>query len=191
MTNLVRCLARFEPRLDSSASQPETDTRSARNVRSISFAVPCYLVSTMVVPLFGWSAGDIVVSVQILYRIAEAFRDAGGAKDQYAENAAWLDSFAHDLERVRDYISENPTAKYSKDVKQQIANIDPKYVEFERYLQKYDAALASTSSVGAIKRTAQKARWAVKQLKGHVDGLKVAVSGPLMSINLLLTLQSL
>ena len=67
----------------------------------------------MVVPLFGWSAGDLVVSIKILYHIGEAFREAGGAKDQYAETASWLDSFAHDLEQIREYVANTPTAKYT------------------------------------------------------------------------------
>ena len=94
------------------------------------FTVP--LGTNMVSPLFGWSAGDIVVSIQIIYRIGKAFGEIGGAKEQYAETAAWLDT---------------------------------------------------------VKWAFAKVRWAVKELKGHVDSLKTAVSGPLMSINPLLSLQ--
>lgn len=143
----------------------------------------------MVVPLFGWSAGDIIVSIQIIYRIGEAFREAGGAKEQYAETAEWLDSFAHNLERIGEYVADNPTSKYTENIKQQITNIDPHYVLFEKYVRKQDAALSSTSNINAVKRAFVKVRWAIKELKGHVDGLKAAISGPLMSINLLLSLQ--
>ena len=151
------------------------------------FTVP--LGTNMVVPLFGWSAGDIVVSIQIIYRIGKAFGEVGGAKEQYAETAAWLDNFARDLERILEHVTDNPTAKYTENIKQQITDIDRHYVHFEKYVRKQDAALSSTSSIDAVKRAFAKVRWAVKELKGHVDSLKTAVSGPLMSINLLLSLQ--
>jgi transcription-repair coupling factor (superfamily II helicase) len=144
----------------------------------------------MPVPLFGWSAGDIVVSIQILYRVGQSFREAGGAKEQYAETAEWLESFANDLECVRDYINENQTAKYTEHIKQQIVNIDRHYLDFEKHLQKYDAGLSSKSTINAVKRAFSKARWAVKELKGCVNGLKAAVSAPILSINMLFSFQN-
>jgi hypothetical protein len=145
----------------------------------------------MVVPLFGWSAGDIVVSIKILYHVAEAFHESGGAKDQHAECSTWLKSFADDLERVKEYVDGHPDAKHTKNIKAQIKNIDPHYALFEKYLQKFDKAFDSTSSVTNIGKAVKKAKWAIKELKGHVDELKMGVNGPVMAINLLFVLQSL
>jgi hypothetical protein len=64
----------------------------------------------MPVPLFGWSAGDIVVSIKILDHVADAFSESGGAKDQYAETSTWLSSFTEVLERVKEHVDDNPTA---------------------------------------------------------------------------------
>jgi hypothetical protein len=72
----------------------------------------------MPVPLFGWSAGDIVVSIKIVSQIADAFSESGGAKEQYAETSTWLRSFAEDLERVKEYVDDNPTAKYTENIRQ-------------------------------------------------------------------------
>jgi hypothetical protein len=77
----------------------------------------------MPVPLFGWSAGDIVVSIKILYHVADAFSESGGAKDQYAETSTWLRSFAEVLERVKEHVDDNPTAKYTENMRQQVSNI--------------------------------------------------------------------
>ena len=145
----------------------------------------------MPVPLFGWSVGDIVLSIQILFKIAEAFKDFGGAKDQFSETSTWLQSFANDLERVREYDTARANAKYTKNISQQVAIIEPRYFEFERYLQKYEPALSSNPTEAAPKKAARKVKWALKELKGHVDILKSKVSGPLRSVNLLLELQSL
>jgi hypothetical protein len=145
----------------------------------------------MVVPLFGWSAGDVVVSIKILYHVAEAFHESGGAKDQHAECSTWLKSFADDLERVKEHVAEHPDAKHTKNIKAQIKNIDPHYTLFEKYLQKFDKAFDSTSSVTNIGKAVKKAKWAIKELKGHVDELKMGVNGPVMAIHLLLVLQGL
>lgn len=146
----------------------------------------------MPVPLFGWSAGDIVISIKILYHVADAFSESGGAKDQYAETSTWLRSFAEVLERVQEHVDDNPTAKYTENMRQQVSNIGPHYDQFERYLQRFEPALSSTkSTVSSVRQAVKKVRWAVKELKGHVEGLKAAVSGPLMSINLLISLQNL
>jgi uncharacterized membrane-anchored protein YhcB (DUF1043 family) len=62
-----------------------------------------------------------------------------GAKEQYAETAEWLDSFARDLERILEHVTDNPTAKYTENIKQQITNIDRHYVHCEKYALKQDA----------------------------------------------------
>jgi hypothetical protein len=145
----------------------------------------------MPIPLFGWSAGDIVISIKILYQVADAFSESGGAKDQYAETSTWLRSFAEDLERVKEYVDDNSTARYTEDVRQQVSNIGPHYDEFEKYLQRFEPALSSKATVSSARQAVKKVHWAVKELKGHVEGLKAAVSGPLTSINLLICLQNL
>ena len=145
----------------------------------------------MVAPLFGWSAGDVIIAIHILHEVSEAFRDAGGAQEQYAETATWLSSFATLLERLQAHTGDKSNSKYSIDIQKWVVNIGPQYFAFERYLQKYDSALSSRSDISRVKTAFRQVKWALKELKGHVDHLKVAVSTPLESINLLLNLQIL
>ncbi|KAE8450474.1 hypothetical protein EG329_006204 [Mollisiaceae sp. DMI_Dod_QoI] len=145
--------------------------------------------NAMVVPLFGWSAGDLVTSIKILCAIARAFKEASGAKSQYTETASWLESFASDLERIKEYITENPDARYTKNIVEQVARIDKHYAEFETYLQNYDKGLSSSAETNSITATIKKVKWTLKELKGKIDSLKFAVNGPLVSLNLLLALQ--
>lgn len=145
----------------------------------------------MVVPLFGWSVGDVVTSIKILYAIAGAFKDATGAGSQFAETSIWLESFASDLKRVTEYTSENPNARYTKNMIEQVARINDNYAVFEKYLQKYEKGLSSTAEANMISAAVKKVKWALKELKGKVDSMKFAVTGPLVSINMLLALQSL
>jgi anaerobic ribonucleoside-triphosphate reductase len=143
----------------------------------------------MVVPLFGWSAGDIVTPIKILSTIAGAFKEATGAKSQFAEASTWLESFASDLERMNEYTTENPDAKYTKNIIEQVASIHSHYAEFEMYLQKFDNGLSSTRDASVITVVVKKIKWTFKELKGKVDSLKFAVTGPILSINMLLMLQ--
>jgi hypothetical protein len=143
----------------------------------------------MVVPLFSWSAGDIVTSIRIICAISGAFKDATGAKSQHAETSTWLDSFASDLERMKEYIIENPDAKYTPNIIEHVSRINTHYQEFEKYLQKYDKGLSSTATANTIMAISKKVKWTLKELKGKVDSLKLGVTGPILSINLLLALQ--
>jgi hypothetical protein len=93
----------------------------------------------MVVPLFGWSAGDVVLSIKLLYRVSKAFRDAEGAQKQYAEVAAWLGSFAGVLDRIRDFITDSPRPACVPGILKILENIDLAYAKFENYLTKYQS----------------------------------------------------
>ncbi|KAE9367306.1 hypothetical protein N431DRAFT_66497 [Stipitochalara longipes BDJ] len=63
------------------------------------------------------------------------------------------------------------------------------YQQFEQYLQKYDKGLSSNAQANTITIVAKKIKWTLKELKGKVDSLKSAATGPILSINLLLALQ--
>ena len=122
----------------------------------------------MVVPLFGWSAGDVVRSIQILCAVACAFKEATGAKSQYADTATWLESFASDLERMKEYITENPEARYTKNIVEQVGRVDKHYALFEAYLQKFDNGLSSTADANTITTSIKKVKWTLKELQGKV-----------------------
>jgi hypothetical protein len=143
----------------------------------------------MVVPLFGWSAGDIVVTIQLLSHIASAFRKAGGAKDSHAETHNWLTSFSRVLERVRGYANTTSAGTHRDDILAQIAIIDPQYKRFEDYLSKYDKALSSQATGSVVKTAFRTAQWNVKELKGQIDTLKQKVSDPVTYLVLLLVLE--
>jgi hypothetical protein len=143
----------------------------------------------MVVPLFGWSAGDLVTSIKILCAVAGAFKDTTGAKSQYTDTATWLESFASDLKHMNEYTSQNPNARYTASIIEQVARINMHYQKFEQYLQKYDKGLSSNAHANTITAIVKKIKWTLKELKGKADSLKLAVTGPILSINLLLALQ--
>lgn len=145
----------------------------------------------MVVPLFGWSAGDIVVSIKILRQVGAAFKNTDGAKDQYAEAASWLELFASQLEHIKTYIEANPNARFTSDVAKQIVVIGNAYDKLEKYLRKYEKGLSSHETSNTVTASVKKVKWAVKELKGEVDKLKSSTAAPILQINLLFHLQEL
>ena len=106
-------------------------------------------------PGFGWSAGDIVISIQIVYHVSHAFRKVGGARDKYADTQAWLRSFALLVEAVRTFASTTPIGPRRDNILDQIAIIDPVFKKFEQCLAKYHPSLSSGSSTFMIKHAFQ------------------------------------
>ena len=148
----------------------------------------------MVVPAFGWSAGDIVKSIQIVVKVCEAFKEAGGATTSYAETTAFLESFARVLKSIKDFADNHASAKYTPDIVDQIKLVDGPYCEFEKYLLGFKPSLAADSTQHSYRKAPKKAKWAIKELSnvsGKVSQLKKAVSDPLLCIEPLLLLQSM
>jgi hypothetical protein len=144
----------------------------------------------MVVPLFGWSAGDIVTTIKILYAVAGAFKKGKGAKSRFSEAAAWLELFASDLTLINEFTLANPDAKCTQNIVDHVGKINTHYASFEDYLQTYDNGLSSTANSISIDAVVGKIKWTLKELNNKVDKLKSEVNGPLLSIKLLLLLQS-
>lgn len=112
----------------------------------------------MTIPLLGWSAGDIVVPIQILTQVSFAFRNAGGAKASYAEAWNRLTSLTRVLECVRVYANTTSAVRYRDEILAQIAIIDPQYKKVEDYLWKYDKSLSSPSTQSVINVSFRAAR---------------------------------
>ncbi len=122
---------------------------------------------------FGWSAGDIADAVICLRSLAKAFKSAGGARERYAEEGAFLESFALTLSRLNEYTTANPDAKYSKDIEKHVELISGYCAKFDKFLQKYNDQLSSTGSRASAKVVWKTVKWAVDdELRDKVNGLR-------------------
>lgn len=148
----------------------------------------------MVVPAFGWSAGDIVQSIRIIIKICDAFKESGHASTKYTDSTAFLQGFQSTLSLIKDYTDDSSTAKYTTAIEEQVKLIDAPYSQFEKHMLKFYPALGASSTQSGIRKAPKKIRWALKELSdisGEVAQLKNAVSGPIVLIGPLLQLQSL
>lgn len=148
----------------------------------------------MVVPAFGWLAGDIVTSIKIIIRISEAFTEAGGAASQFVETTAFLNAFGSTLERIKDYTNENADAKYTGSIVEQVKLIDGPYSKFEEHMLKFCPALGEASTQSKIQKAPKKIKWAVKELSevsSKVTSIKKQITTPVLLIGPLVALQAL
>ena len=148
----------------------------------------------MVAPAFRWSGSDIVVSINIIIKISEAFKKSGGASSQFAESTAFLDTFEATLQRIKDYTNENANAKYTDSITEQVKLIDGPYHKFEKYMLDFCPALGETSTQSTVRKAPRKIRWALKELSevsGEIAKLKKAITDPMLFIGPLLLLQTL
>lgn len=148
----------------------------------------------MVTPMFGWSAGDVVVSIRIIIKICEAFNEAGGSTSRYAESTAFLEGFKVTLSKLDAYIRRNPNSEYTAEITQQLKLIDAPYCRFEKFMLDFQPALGTNSNYGRVRKAPGKMKWALKELSavsGKVAELKKEVCDPLVLVDNLMQLQSL
>ena len=148
----------------------------------------------MVSPLFGWSAGDVVRSIQIITKLCKAFREEGGAASHFAETVAFLDAFLRVLNAIKDFSNSQSDTKYGAEINAQISLIDGPYTKFEAYLLKFKPSPGAESSSTSIRKASKKTQWAMHELSevsGKASQFKKAVKDPLLYIGPLLALQSL
>ncbi|KAL8772787.1 MAG: hypothetical protein Q9209_002132 [Squamulea sp. 1 TL-2023] len=89
-------------------------------------------------PQFGFSFGDIVKAIEIVWKIAEAFDNAKGAKASYARSRAFLRGLVPVLQRIQRCLEtpQKDDDRYQKDILIQGAIIYEAYVRFEKHLDK-------------------------------------------------------
>jgi hypothetical protein len=143
----------------------------------------------MLPPGLGWSVSDLVLAIQVIYKVSHAIRDADGAEKQYASTIAFLDAFARTIERIKEYIaSDDDEAVHGSDLAVQMNLIHAEYTKFDNYLKKYEPGL---SSLSFARRIAAKTKWAVGELNRRVADLKKAVLSPMLFITPLLAVETL
>jgi hypothetical protein len=140
---------------------------------------------------FGWSAGDIATAIRAIYKITQAFREAGGASEQYAETVTFLEALALTLNRLREYIDSNSSGKYKNNIVEQARLIKVEYDKLHKHIQEYHRLASSTSAQNQVKEAREKLKWAIDQLRDKVSKMKDGVSVPLQFLHTFLSLQIL
>src|SRR6187402_478911 len=72
---------------------------------------------------FGWSAGDIVVALKLLYKIGSALKDSGGASSEYQDTHSFLQTLSRTLEHLNALQATSFDPDFAKTLQQQCDQI--------------------------------------------------------------------
>ncbi|KAF7862567.1 hypothetical protein EAF04_007440 [Stromatinia cepivora] len=141
---------------------------------------------------FGWSAGDLVAAISVVMKVCKALKDAGGAKEDYRESVAFLESLSVTLEVLHKYYEANLNQKDLSDVKAQILLIQDPIDAFTKNVKlKYGFELGTQPGIGyrtAVKGVSKKIKWALWMHK-ESERLNSRISTPLAAIQMRLSIQ--
>ncbi|KAH7411700.1 hypothetical protein DE146DRAFT_732124, partial [Phaeosphaeria sp. MPI-PUGE-AT-0046c] len=142
---------------------------------------------------FGWSAGDIVKSIEILSTVVKAFKDAGGAASRFKEEVDFLESILKTLVHIQEYVARNPQDKYVVDMARLVSRIGAPLETIRKSHAKYAKYLgvSQQSKMSKFRMAPSVVRYTLRDLAGDVAKRQSTLMQPLEALGALLTLQSL
>ncbi len=136
----------------------------------------------MAVP-FGFSIGDFIAGINLVFHVYDALRESGGAASDYREHIAWLQQLVTVLEALKNSTPD--------DVAQMARECEAPLVEFRNKIRlKYNDTLGEGSrlSPGKVLRSLQ---WTFfKSASKDAGKLRTAIGPQLQAITLRLGLQT-
>lgn len=136
---------------------------------------------------FGWSAGDIVQCIVVIWKIVEAFDSAKGSTKKYRESQAFLRAFVPVLEGIKQYLETPGQDSYKNDMETQAKIIGEAYAEFDAYLFKRHGLSSHTTNMKSMAHTLL---LALDDISDKVQKLKskvvnaVAFLGPILAFEI-------
>jgi hypothetical protein len=138
---------------------------------------------------FGWSAGDLINGINVIVRVAEAFKETGRAASKYQAHHDFAVGLKKTFASLKLYTDLYKHNRYSDDIAGQLKLIEKPWKRFQTFLEKYNEPLGEQSTIYKLKKAPRIVKWTAKDLSGEVEKLERAVHWPLESLNLLLSLQ--
>jgi hypothetical protein len=144
--------------------------------------------------MFGWSTGDLVPAITIVYKVCKALEDTGGASDDYQETIAFLCSLAITLDALRTFDDVLASPGDVASIRAQVDLVQEPVQKFTKKIEsKFEPNLGTQAAKGVLgavlgwHRKAQWALWVSKEAKAL--GEKIAI--PLCAIQIKVGLQVL
>ena len=136
---------------------------------------------------FGWSAGDIIVSIKIIWQIVEAFDNAKGAKKQYETSRIFLRALIPVFHRIQHYLDNPEQDQDQEAMAVQGKIISEAYEAFEAHLDKRFGLSSRRSDFRSVRHTLLSAldeiHKKVQKLKDKVVDA-MAFLGPLLAFEI-------
>jgi hypothetical protein len=144
----------------------------------------------MALPGFGFSVGDFIAGAQVLARVIDAFKEAGGASSKYVSQVSFLQGFKITLEHIEGHVRASSPSDLSDDISKLLSDIRGPWNESKNFLKKYDDALGQTVNkpIKVIRKFPRVIRFTMSDMSSKVDTLRQEIQQPLAAINSLLLL---
>ena len=135
---------------------------------------------------FGWSAGDIALAIQLLYKVGTALKEAGGASSAYQEATSFLDSLEATLEHLRLLSSTTIDAAKAVEIRSQVSQLRRPVTRFLEDVKKYEASLAAASSRGKIASAPRRIQFAL-EVPGKLKKLQDEITVPMLTLSMFIS----
>lgn len=140
---------------------------------------------------FGWSAGDIISAISLLFKIGNALRSAGGASSEYQDAVEFLRTLQSTLELLKDLTPAQIEASKADHLRRYCDQIRSPLQRFlSDVVRNLDASLGKSCQHNFIVRAPREVQWALytaNKLKRFQERITV----PVAAVNMLLGLQTM
>lgn len=147
----------------------------------------------MSVPAFGYSAGDFIATIELIFKVISAFKDGSGASAEYRQILHELESVLHLLQHISTLATTERNFAYVNAIKGVALNLQAPLRKFLDKIGKRYGPLSGTpdqGTVSALVAAGRKVQWAVVMEK-DIGKLRAVVGANVSSILLLLNMNHL
>ena len=138
---------------------------------------------------FGWSAGDIVATLNLLHKVVVALKDTGGASSDYQEVSCFLNVLTVTLQHLKALQAAPLDPDLAKNLEKLCEQVQGPLEPFcERIRTSFERDLGADSVKPNIWAAGRKLQWALSTSK-KVKELREKIGGPIAAIGVVLSQQ--
>jgi len=134
---------------------------------------------------FGWSAGDIIATLQLLYQIGSALKDSGGASSEFQETDSFLQTLSRTLKNLNALQATPLDPSFAENLREHCSHIrEPLDAFLDDIGRRYKPALGKNSGRNKILAAPRKIQWALSTHK-KIKQLQDRITVPMTAVTLL------
>jgi len=138
---------------------------------------------------FGWSAGDIVAAVQLLYKIGTALKDTDGAASDYQDVSSFFETLSSTLRCLNACQAIPVDAEIAANLREHCRQIQAPLQAFLSDIQRdFESALGRNCTRSKALTAKRKVQWALSTSK-KARALRERISGSVAAITVILCQQ--
>jgi hypothetical protein len=135
---------------------------------------------------FGWSAGDIVAALKLLYQIGIALRDLGGASSEFQDTLSFLQTLSRTLQHLNALQATPLDTGIVENLREQCNHIRVPLTELlDDVGRRFGPTLGVNSTANSVFAAPWKIQWALSTSK-KIKRLQDRIAVPMAAVGLML-----